>query len=84
MYTARDPRPHHQVYFSLLTDILRAAPSMLTFVESMNNHILTGAVYKALKDAKAMIAHEGELLGHAKRSASVRPRSQTDGRTART
>ena len=83
MYTARDPRPHHGIYFSLLNEILQAAPSMRRFSESMNNHILTGALYKALKDVRAMIAYEQELLEHAKRGTSLRNCSETDGRSAR-
>ena len=82
MYTARDPRRHHEVYFSLLNDILQAAPSMRRFSESMNNHILTGAMYKALKDARAMIAYEQELLEHAKRGAGIRHSSEKDGSPA--
>ena len=27
MYTSRDPQPHHEVYFSLVRDIVQAAPS---------------------------------------------------------
>ena len=27
MYTSRDPRTHHEVYFSLMRDIVQAAPS---------------------------------------------------------
>ena len=27
MYTSRDPRAHHEVYFALMRDIIQAAPS---------------------------------------------------------
>jgi flagellar protein FlbT len=36
-------------------------------VENINNHIMTGELYKALKDAKSLIIYETELLDHAKR-----------------
>jgi flagellar protein FlbT len=67
MYTAKDQRDFHDLYFRLVNDILRAAPSMWPLVENINNHIMTGELYKALKDAKTLIVYETELLDHAKR-----------------
>lgn len=78
MYISRDSRAHHDVYFALVRDILEAAPSMWPHIESINNHILTGEMYKALKDAKKLIAYEQELLEHAKRSSSLRQSGQAD------
>lgn len=83
MYTSRDPTLHHQVYFELVRDILRAAPSTWPFIESINNHILTGETYKALKDAKKLIAYETELIEHAKRGASLRGDRQAGCQSAR-
>jgi flagellar biosynthesis repressor protein FlbT len=80
MYTSKDPRAHHEVYFSLVRDILRAAPSVGPYIESINNHILTGETYKALKDANKLIAYEEELLNNAKRGASVRNGREADRR----
>jgi flagellar biosynthesis repressor protein FlbT len=82
MYTARDPREHHEVYFSLLRDIVGAAPSVWPFIESINNHILTGAMYKALKEAKKLIAYEQELLADARRVADVRKGGKADRQPA--
>ena len=62
MYTARDPREHYPTYFSLVQDLIKAAPSTLIHIEIINNHILTGNMYKALKQVKQLIAYEGELL----------------------
>ena len=72
MYTTRDPTAHHQIYFQLVRDVLHAAPSTWPFIETINNHILTGETYKALKEAKKLIAYEAELVNHAKRGTSVR------------
>ena len=72
MYTAKDPSAHHSVYFQLIGDFLRAAPSSMAFIEDINNFILTGEMYKALKTAKKLIAYESELLENAKRGAGVR------------
>jgi len=71
MYTSHDPNIHHQVYFELVRDIMRAAPSTWPFIEGINNHILTGDFYKALKEAKKLIAYETELVEDAKRCAGV-------------
>jgi flagellar protein FlbT len=66
MYTSRDPRSYHEVYFQLVSEFIRAAPSSWPIIESINNHILSAEMYKALKDAKKLIAYEAELLEHAK------------------
>ncbi len=65
MYTSRDPRAHHDVYFALMRDIVQAAPSTWSYVESINNRILTGELYKALKEAKTLVHYEQELLENA-------------------
>lgn len=62
MYTSRDPRAHHEVYFALVRDIVQAAPSTWQHVELINNHILTGELYKALKHSRKLIEYEQELL----------------------
>jgi len=72
MYTSRDPQAHHDLYFALVRDIVQAAPSTWPLIEAINNHILTGEMYKALKDTKKLIAYEEELLAHAKRGPSLR------------
>jgi flagellar protein FlbT len=78
MYTSKDPRAHHEVYFALVRDILTAAPSVWPYIESINNHILTGKMYKALKDAHKLIVYEQELLDNAKRDASIRSGREAD------
>ncbi len=78
MYTSKDPRAHHEVYFALVRDILQAAPSVWPYIESINNLILTGEMYKALKQAKKLIAYEQELLSNAKRRADLRSGGQAD------
>lgn len=82
MYTSRDPRPHHEMYFTLVRDILQAAPSTWPIIESINNLILTGKMYKALKQARKLIDYERELLDHATRSARVRRGGKADRKSA--
>ncbi len=82
MYTSRDQRPHHEVYFALVRDILEAAPSTWPHIESINNLILTGEMYKALKQARKLIAYEQELVSNAKRRAGLRHGGETNRQSA--
>ena len=49
-----------------MRDIVQAAPSTWPLIEDINNHILTGEMYKALKETKKLIAYEEELLAQCK------------------
>lgn len=80
MYTSRDPRAHHEIYFSLVRDIVQAAPSTWSYIEVINNHILAGDLYKALKEAKKLIAYEQELIGNAACGKGLRRGSPSDRR----
>ena len=71
MYTSREPRMHHDVYFALVRDIVQAAPSTWPHIENINNHILSGELYKALKQSRKLIEYEQELFQNAARRASV-------------
>jgi flagellar protein FlbT len=65
MYTSRNSATYHELYFRLVRDITQAAPSMWPLIESINNQILTGELYKALREVKKLITYERELLEHA-------------------
>lgn len=82
MYTARDPRQHHEIYFTLLRELVTAAPSTWPYIENINNQILTGDMYKALKETRKLVAYEEELLVHAKRSPGLRSGRATDRKSA--
>lgn len=81
MYTSKDARAYHEIYFKLVSEILKAAPSTWPLIESVNNHILAGEMYKALKEAKKLIAYERELVDHAIRSHE-QPASEPTARSA--
>jgi flagellar biosynthesis repressor protein FlbT len=84
MYTSSDPRAHQEVYFALIRDIVQAAPSTWTLIEAINNHILSGELYKALKQARKLIDYEQELFRNATRGAGLQDGSQRNGDHART
>jgi flagellar protein FlbT len=62
MYIAPDPQLNHGTYFSLVRDIVNVAPSAWPLIEEINNCILSGDMYQALKEAKKLVAHEKKLL----------------------
>src|ERR1700710_1353259 len=62
MYLSPDPMANHPTYFSLVRDLLLAAPSAWPLIETINNHILNGELYAALKATRKLIAHEASLL----------------------
>jgi flagellar biosynthesis repressor protein FlbT len=82
MYLAREPMQHHDVYFALVRDLTAAAPSTWPYVENINNQILTGNLYKALKEARKLIAYEEKLLNHGKRNSDLRSRIVPDRKSA--
>jgi flagellar protein FlbT len=82
MYASKDPRAHHALYFQLISDIMKAAPSAWPLIECINNHILSGEMYKALKDAKKLVAYEQEIIANATRSSELRSGRQADRKSA--
>ena len=61
-----------------MRQIVQAAPSTWGYVENINNQILTGNLYKALKETKKLIGYEEEILTHAKRCANLPKRGKTN------
>jgi flagellar protein FlbT len=82
MYTSPDPRNHHEAYFTLMRELVQAAPSAWPHMSAVSNHIMAGEMYKALKSAKGLIAYEKELLDHATRGPNIRRNRQKDRKSA--
>ena len=78
MYLAGESETNHEVYFSLVRDFLTASPSSLTLISEINNRILNGDLYKALKSARELMAYEKRLLDHVQRSPSLREDSSNN------
>jgi flagellar biosynthesis repressor protein FlbT len=79
MYLARNPREHHDLYFSLVNEVIAAAPSTLPYLNRMNNEILTGSFYKALKEAQQLLRYEEELLSHGQSGSDLRQERSGNG-----
>jgi flagellar protein FlbT len=78
MYTSHDPRQHHETYFALLRDFVSAAPSARPLIENINNQILSGDLYKALKTTRKLIKFEQELLSNERSRTPLRKRGKAD------
>lgn len=58
MYLAKRPADHYPLYLRLARAMLRSKPQAWRAIERINNRILMGELYKALKEARKLIAHE--------------------------
>jgi flagellar protein FlbT len=73
---------HHATYFSLVRDILSTVPGAWPFIEGINNHILNGDLYYALKEAKKLIDYEDKLIQDAKGLLATRTNIEADRKSA--
>ena len=55
---------HHNTYWKLVQDIVKAAPSMLALIDQISEHILYNKYYQALKLARKLIDYEQEIIDH--------------------
>lgn len=79
MYLEDDISVLRKDYFALVNDMVRAAPSTVAMVDQINNEILTGSLYKALKAAKKLIQYEQDILSDAaERRPGLSDDSQAD------
>src|SRR5580698_9389610 len=65
MYISPDPRANHGTYFNLVRDIVTAVPSAWPIIEEINNNILSGNMYQALKEARKLVAYEKQLSDYS-------------------
>jgi flagellar protein FlbT len=79
MYLSTDLEKIQESYFSLVNDIVKAAPSTIPFVTRISNAILTGAFYKALKEARKLIEYEGTLISHVQTGSAGLPENKPGG-----
>ena len=59
-------------YQKLMSDFQEAVPSSTGILMDIHNHIINAEFYKALKEAKTLLAYERKLLDHAARNSSLR------------
>lgn len=62
MYLEDDIPKYQELYLEFVRDFLEAVPSSRADIESASNHILSGALYKALKDIRKLMKREEAFL----------------------
>lgn len=65
MYIDENADVARESYQNLSKDFVEAVPSSFPIVDQINNEILTGSLYKALKAAQKLIEYEQDLLQNA-------------------
>ena len=65
MYMAPNPKEYHARYFDLVKEIQHAAPRTAFFFLAINEKIIEGNYYRAMREARELIKFEEELIGHA-------------------
>ena len=62
---------HHQLYWNLVEELVRAAPSVVNLVDQISEHILFGRYYQALKVARQLIEYEEEVMNATESAGSL-------------
>ncbi len=71
------------IYNKFVTDFQKAAPSSTNILMAIHNHILNGEFYKALKEAKQLLAFERKLFEHAARNSGLQQDTVSSAQPAR-
>ncbi len=71
MYLARNAKTYYEKYFGMIREIQGAAPSTSLYFMKINDFILEGHYYKALKEARELLKYEEELLQNAKKAGTA-------------
>jgi flagellar protein FlbT len=59
----------HPIYWDLVKEVVRAAPSTKELLTQISEKILEGKMYQALKLAKNLISYEQELINNVTKSS---------------
>ena len=62
MYLEDDIPKYQDLYMDFVRDVLEAMPSSRIEIEAASNEILSGSLYKALREIRKLISREDELL----------------------
>ncbi len=60
MYLEGDYQALSKEYFNLVNAVVSMTPEAIPYIDAINNEILTGTLYKALKAAKRLVQFEQE------------------------
>ena len=62
MYLENDIPGYQELYLGFIKDLIDAVPSYREPIESVSNLILSGALYKALRELRPLMKREEDLL----------------------
>jgi len=62
MYLENDIPGYQDLYLGFIKELIEAVPSFRVQIEEVSNLILSGALYKALRELRSLIKREDELL----------------------
>lgn len=65
MYMSSTPQDYHKKYFDLIKQIQHTAPTTSFFFLAINEKIIEGSYYKAMREARELIKFEQELISNA-------------------
>lgn len=65
MYIAPNPKEYFPKYFELIKEIQHAAPHTAFLFLAINEKIMDGSYYKAMREARELIKFEEEMINHA-------------------
>jgi len=69
MYLKNDATRYRASYGSCMDELRRAIPDAAGMVEAVDRHVASGALYKALKEIRALIQREDSAAAPAEASA---------------
>ncbi len=64
MYMSKEPQEYYTKYFDLIRDIQKAAAHTAFMFLAINEKIIEGSYYKAMREARELIKLEEEMIGH--------------------
>jgi flagellar protein FlbT len=62
MYLKNDVQRYRASYLGFINDLRETIPGSRDLIDAVNNHITSGALYKALKEIRKLMKREEELL----------------------
>ncbi|MCX5834259.1 MAG: flagellar biosynthesis repressor FlbT [Deltaproteobacteria bacterium] len=69
----KDLAEFQKTYWDLVRDVVRAAPSLIGFVDAISEHIISNRYYQALKVARQLIKREEKLVHDAGKTTGSIP-----------
>ena len=64
MYMSPTPQEYHKAYFELVKEIQHTAPTTAFFFLAINEKIIEGTYYKAMREARELTKYEEELIAN--------------------